>query len=200
MPESSSHTIRVVHGKEIEPHLEALASLRIEIFREFPYLYDGSIEYERNYLKTYTESPESIVVLVFDRELMVGASTGLPLMDETDEFKAPFLQHNHNPEHIFYCGESILKRNYRGRGIYSTFMNERENHARRFARFKTICFCGVVRPMNHPLQPYDFQPLDPVWKKFGYQKHPELTTHYHWKDLNEESESSKKMVFWLKTL
>ncbi len=200
MPEPSSHTIKVVHGKKIEPHLEALASLRIEIFREFPYLYDGSIEYERNYLKTYTGSTESIAVLVFDGDQMVGASTGLPLGDETDEFKAPFLQHDHNPEHIFYCGESILKRNYRGRGIYSTFMNEREKHARRLNRFKTICFCGVVRPDNHPLRPNNFQPLDPVWKKFGYQKQPELTTYYHWKDLNEESESAKKMVFWLKEL
>lgn len=200
MAEPSSHTIRIVHGKEIKPHLEGLASLRIEIFREFPYLYDGSVEYERNYLKTYTGSPESIAVLVFDGDKMVGASTGLPLEDETDEFKTPFIDQGLKPNQIFYCGESILKRNYRGRGIYSAFMNKRENHARRLTRFKTICFCGVVRPEDHPLRPNDYQPLDVVWEKFGYQKHPKLITHYHWKDLNEEIESAKKMVFWLKEL
>lgn len=113
MPESPSYTIRIVHGKKIEPHLEALASLRIEIFREFPYLYDGSIEYERNYLNTYTGSPESIAILVFDRNQMVGASTGLPLEDETDEFKAPFLHHGYNSKQVFYCGESILKQKSR---------------------------------------------------------------------------------------
>jgi len=200
MTDSPSHTIKILYGKELKPHLEDLATLRIEIFLEFPYLYDGSIEYERKYLKTYVDSPESIAILVFDGDQMVGASTGLPMGDETDEFKAPFLRQRYQPERIFYCGESILKKRYRGRGIYSTFMNEREDHARRLKRFETICFCGVVRPDDHPLRPVDYQPLDPVWAKFGYQKHPELTTHYHWKDLNEKSESAKKMVFWLKNL
>ena len=200
MTKSSSNTIRIIHGKEIELHLEALAELRIEIFREFPYLYDGSFEYEKNYLKTYVNSPESIAVLVFDGDRMVGASTGLPMEDEIDEFKAPFLQNGYHPDRIFYCGESILKHNYRGQGIYSAFMNNRENHAKQIGRFDTICFCGVVRPNNHPLRPDDYHPLDPIWTKFGYQKYPELTTYYHWKDLDEKTESAKKMVFWLKPL
>lgn len=200
MTKPSSHTIRIVHGKEIELHLEALAALRIEIFREFPYLYDGSFEYEKNYLKTYVNSPESIAVLIFDGDRMVGASTGLPIADETDEFKAPFLQNGYHPDRIFYCGESILKQHYRGRGIYSVFMRERENHAKQIGRFEKICFCGVVRPENHPLRPDDYRPLDLIWTKFGYQKHPDLTTYYHWKDLDEETESAKKMVFWLKPL
>lgn len=200
MTKPTPHTIRIVHGKEIAPYLEVIATLRIEIFREFPYLYDGSMEYEKNYLKTYIYSPESIAVLVFDDDRIVGVSTGLPLVDETTEFKAPFLQHGYQPDHIFYCGESILKQNYRGRGIYSTFMNERENHAKRIGRFETICFCGVVRPNKHPLRPDDYRPLDPIWTNFGYQKHPELSTHYHWKDLNEKNESAKKMIFWLKSI
>ncbi|MCE2695092.1 MAG: hypothetical protein LW645_12620 [Verrucomicrobiaceae bacterium] len=29
-------------GSEIEPHLDALGALRISVFREYPYLYDGS--------------------------------------------------------------------------------------------------------------------------------------------------------------
>ncbi len=200
MTKPSSHTIRIVHHKEIELHLEALAALRIEVFREFPYLYDGSLEYEKNYLKTYVNSPDSIAVLVFDGDQMVGASTGLPIADETDEFKTPFLQNGYSPDHIFYCGESILKQKYRGRGIYASFMKERENHAKQIGRFDSICFCGVVRPDNHPLRPDNYRPLDPIWTKFGYQKHPELTTCYHWKDLNEETESAKKMIFWLKPL
>lgn len=43
MTKSSSHTIQIVHGKGIEPHVESLAALRIEIFREYSYLYDGAI-------------------------------------------------------------------------------------------------------------------------------------------------------------
>lgn len=200
MTNSSSHTLQNVRGKEIEPYLEDLAALRIEVFREFPYLYDGTIEYEKKYLQTYVDSPESLAILIFDGDQIVGASTGLPLMDETDEFKVPFLRHGYRPERIFYCGESILKKKYRGRGIYSTFMINREEHARSIGRFETICFCGVVRPDDHPLRPENYRPLDPVWTQFGYQKNPKLYTHYHWKDLNEKNESAKKMIFWLKPL
>lgn len=200
MTKRTSSTLKILHGKEIEPYLETIATLRIEIFREFPYLYDGSMDYEKKYLKTNIRSPESIAVLVFDEDQMVGASTGLPMDDETAEFKSSFLRHGYHPDRIFYCGESILKKNYRGRGIYSTFMSEREKHATGIGRFETICFCGVERPVNHPLRPDDYHPLDPIWTKFGYQKHPELNTHYHWKDVNEMSESPKKMVFWLKSI
>ena len=41
-----------VKGKEILPYIEALGKLRIEIFKEFPYLYAGDMEYERKYLNT----------------------------------------------------------------------------------------------------------------------------------------------------
>ena len=45
------------HGAEIEPHLEALGGLRIVVFREFPYLYEGTLAAEREYLQVYVRSP-----------------------------------------------------------------------------------------------------------------------------------------------
>lgn len=197
---SDNLQIKTFKGSEITPYIPDLAQLRIEIFRDFPYLYDGSIQYEENYLKTYTQSPNSLAVIVFDGDHAVGVSTGLPMEDEAEEFKKPFLKQGYNPEEIFYCGESILKNQYRGRGIYSRFFKEREDHAKRLGRFKTICFCGVVRPEEHPLRPKEYQPLDPIWKKFGYTKYPELTTTYVWKDIDKEKETGKEMVFWLKQL
>lgn len=192
--------IDIFYGAGIKPFISEIASLRIEIFREYPYLYDGSIDYEKNYLRTYTQSGDSLAVLVFDNDKIVGVSTGLPLRDETDEFQKPFIENGYNPDSIFYCGESILKREYRGQGVYSRFFEEREQHAKKLGGFNTICFCGVVREDNHPLKPNNYQPLDPVWRKFGYSKEPNLTTTYVWKDLNEEKESGKKMVFWVKEI
>ena len=43
--------IRNVHGPELEPFIDGLGRLRIAVFREYPYLYDGSLDYEREYLK-----------------------------------------------------------------------------------------------------------------------------------------------------
>jgi len=198
MPDSL--TIKSVTGRGIEKYLHDLATLRIEVFREFPYLYDGSLEYEKRYLETYIRSDQSIAVLVLDGDTVVGASTGLPMADETEEFQRPFKENVYNVDTIFYCGESILKKKYRGRGLYRSMFEGREQHATDPGNFSTICFCAVQRSDDHPLRPENYQPLDPVWEKFGYRKQPELTTKYHWKDINEESESDKTMVFWVKEL
>ena len=41
--------IESVRGREIKNYLDDIASLRINVFKEFPYLYDGCINYERKY-------------------------------------------------------------------------------------------------------------------------------------------------------
>src|SRR5690606_17923419 len=114
----------------ILPHLNALAELRIAVFRDFPYLYDGSLEYEERYLRTYANSPDSVIVLVRDGQRVVGASSGIPLADETEELKRPFLEQGLDVDRIFYCGESVLLAEYRGRGLGVRFFQEREAHAR----------------------------------------------------------------------
>ena len=78
-------------GKAAEPFIHELARLRIEVFREFPYLYDGSADYEQTYLRTYLDVPESVIVIAFDGDRVIGASTGLPMSVETDEVKRPFI-------------------------------------------------------------------------------------------------------------
>jgi GNAT superfamily N-acetyltransferase len=188
------------HDPELKHHLADLARLRIQVFRSFPYLYDGTPEYEEKYLETYTNCPESIVVLVLDGDKVVGATTGLPMDQETPEFQKPFVEQGFDPARIFYCAESVLLPDYRGRGIYPKFFEEREGHARKLGRFDLCCFCCVQRPENHPLRPADYAPLDRIWSKFGYVKHPELATTYDWKDVDESEETSKPMVFWLKSL
>ena len=70
--------------------LEPLAQLRIAVFREWPYLYQGSADYEMRYLDTYVRCPRSLAVLVWDGPDCVGASTALPLADADEATRAPF--------------------------------------------------------------------------------------------------------------
>ena len=39
-------SVKRFSGTEAQPYLPDLARLRIEVFREFPYLYDGNLDYE----------------------------------------------------------------------------------------------------------------------------------------------------------
>lgn len=192
--------IKKLSGAELKPYIDDLAKLRIEVFRDFPYLYDGDLDYEAKYLQTYVDSAESIIVLAMDGEKVIGASTGLPMEHETPEFQKPFIEHGFDPKKIFYCGESVLLKAYRGKGIYKEFFLGREAKAHELGRFDFCSFCCVQRAEDHPRRPTDYQPLDPIWNKFGYVKHPELQTTYSWKDLDEENESPKPMVFWMKKI
>ena len=53
-------------GAAIAVALDSLASLRLEIFREYPYLYDGCREDELAYLKSYAEAPDACVIFAYD--------------------------------------------------------------------------------------------------------------------------------------
>ena len=185
-------------GKALSQYIPELARLRIEVFRDFPYLYDGNYEYEEKYLQTYIDTPASVIVLAIDGEKVVGASTALPMKYETDELKRPFLENNYNLEEVFYCSESVLNKNYRGLGLGVQFFEQREEHAKELGGFKIITFCCVERPLKHPRRPHNYVPLDSFWNKRGYFKHPELKTTYLWKDLDDTEETPKPMTFWLK--
>ncbi len=187
-------------GAEIASQFEALGQLRIEVFRAFPYLYQGNLAYEMAYLKTYAESPRSLLFAVFDGGDMVGATTCIPLIDETEEVQKPFLATGMDLQQIFYFGESILLPAYRGLGLGHRFFGEREAHAASFGNYALTCFCAVERPSDHPLRPPDYRPLDGFWRQRGYEKAPQLRSEFEWQDIGEASSTVKEMVYWTRNL
>lgn len=189
-------TFKQYVGADIRPVFDELAQLRINVFRDFPYLYEGSVEYEKEYLNTYAESERAMLFAVFDGERMVGGTTCLPLRDETAEVQAPFIRAGYDLDAIFYFGESLLLPEYRGKGLGHRFFDEREAYARSFGMYLTMTFCAVQRPANHPLRPTEYRPLDAFWQQRGYTPDPALQTTFSWPDLGETEDSAKVMQFW----
>lgn len=187
-------------GAEVAGLIPDIARLRMQVFRDYPYLYDGDEAYEQRYLKYYAESQESIVVVARAGADIVGASTGIPLSCENPSFQRPFIVRAMDVAKIFYCGESVLMLQYRGQGVYKHFFAERERHARALQRFDWICFCAVQRDGVHPLRPVNYRPLDDVWRHFGYVRCDDITMRLSWRQVDERAESEKTMVFWLKSL
>ena len=180
--------------------LPALADLRIEVFRDWPYLYAGSLAYERTYLDKFAATAGSVIVAAFDGDAIVGCATAAPLLGHEAEFAEPFLKAGYDPERIFYFGESVLRASYRGRGIGHAFFDHREAAARLNPAVTHTAFCGVVRPADHPARPVSYSPLDAFWTKRGYAKVPELFAQYDWTDVGESTRTSKPMQFWMRAL
>lgn len=191
---------KIFRGAEIRDVTDGLAALRITVFRDYPYLYDGSVAYEKEYLETYIKSENSFLFSVFDGESMVGATTCIPLTHETADVQEPFIQKGMDIGRIFYFGESILLKNYRGLGLGNRFFEEREAHAASFPAVDTVCFCAVKRPADHPLKPADYQPLDAFWTRRGYVKAPDMVSYFGWRDLGEAVSTSKPMEYWFKKI
>lgn len=196
--------LEVLTKRTIADHLGALSALRLAVFREWPYLYDGDAASEASYLDTFAEAADAMIVAAFDGARMVGAATAAPLAGHTDHFVPLFNAHGYDPATVFYCGESVLLPAYRGRGIGHAFFDAREAHAGALnasgGQFAWSSFCGVVRTSNDPRCPADYRPLDPFWRKRGYEKIDGLTGTYDWRDIGDPAEKPHQMQFWIKPL
>ncbi|TNJ34997.1 GNAT family N-acetyltransferase [Arenimonas terrae] len=197
---SAPLTVRRVPGPDIGPWLDAVAALRIAVFRDWPYLYAGDFAYEQDYLRAYARSPDSVFVLAFDGDRVVGASTGLPLADDTPEFQRPFLDAGRRVDDVFYFGESVLLPDYRGRGLGHRFFDEREAHARSLSRFAWTGFCAVDRDPADLRRPPGHRGNETFWTKRGYVRQPGLTVRLAWQELDEPAPSEKPLTFWLRPL
>ncbi|MFG6080631.1 GNAT family N-acetyltransferase [Paracoccus litorisediminis] len=189
---------RTLTGEAVAAVLDDLARLRIAVFRDWPYLYDGDVDYEREYLRAY-QSPGAVVVAAYDGDRMVGAATGAPMEHHAEDFAAAFSGRPEPLEQIFYCAESVLLRDYRGRGLGHAFFDGREAQARAIGR-RYSAFCSVQRPADHPLRPADYRPLDDFWRKRGYEPLSGVVAEFDWKDIDAPVSTKKPLQFWMKTL
>lgn len=187
-------------GEAMRAELPALARLRIAVFREWPYLYDGSLENEASYLASFAGCASGGLAVAFDGAAAVGCSSCLKLSDEDDNVTAPFLARGWNLADFFYFGESVLLPAYRGRGIGVEFFRLREAHALASPETRFATFCAVQRLAGHPLRPPGAVPLDDFWRRRGFVAYPDLACEMSWKQIDGPDKVRNRLAFWLKSL
>lgn len=186
-------------GDALTQALDALAGLRITVFRAFPYLYTGDPAYEHSYLTRYGESRNALIAGAFAGDRPVGAATAAPLAEQEEALTARFADHGIAVDQTCYFGESVLLSEWRGHGIGHAFFDRREAHARSLG-LTIASFCAVVRATDHPARPQDYSPLDSFWRKRGYVPIEGLTGNMDWKDIGAAEETPHCMQFWVKRL
>jgi GNAT superfamily N-acetyltransferase len=196
----SDITVHPFVGSAIKAYLSSVARLRVEVFREYPFLQERTLDEESDLLKKYAQSPEAILVIVFDGSKIVGASTGIPFKEEAEWLQKPFLDLELDPSLFFFFTESLLLKPYRGRGIGHHFFDLRENHVSQLGNYSQICFSAIDRSPDHPYRPQDYLLLHDFWKKRGYTHRTELQTHFSSRDFYEDLPSTKMLSFWTKEL
>lgn len=194
----SEISIKALDQQAILQSLDALAALRIRVFCDYPYLYQGNLDYEREYLSHYLNDT-AVFIGAYDGDQLVGVATASAANEHAEAFSRSLESAGYDPGQLLYCGESVLLSEYRGRGIGHRFFDEREKHGRALG-LAYSCFSAVVRPADHPLKPKDYQPLDSFWHKRGYQRLDKVIAHFSWQDIDQPTATEKPMQFWLKSL
>ena len=191
--------VRILHGDDIANHVEDVAALRIAVFRDWPYLYDGTLEHERQYVATYRDRPGALLVGAFDLGRLVGASTSAPLEDLSPDFARPLSRRGIPRDHVLWGPESVLLPAYRGQGIGHRFFDFREAHAKTLRR-SHVAFASIIRPADHPARPPNARTNDAFWHGRGYAPLPGAEVSFDWKDVGDEAETTKRLQVWCKNL
>lgn len=206
-PANQAVSVRAVVGEAIGSYVDDIASLRVAVLRDWPYLYDGSADGHADrdaslaaqHLRHCLHSWRSVAVLVFDGDRMVGASTGLPLADAFAPSQRAFTAAGIDVQRVFLCGESVLLPAYRGRGLGHRFFDERESHARMLGGFDMTVFCAVERAADDPRRPPFGRSHEPFWRKRGYHPREGLHLSQAWSEIGA-GEVPHTLAAWLRPL
>ena len=177
----------VLRGAQIEPYIRQIVDLHLAVFKELPYLYDGTVEEYWPVIKLYADSAEGIACLLFDGETLVGAATGAPLNAMPKAYQTPF----QGPiGEIFYLGEEVLLGGYRGQHygaqLYHQFVRAIPGS------FKTIAFCRIEESADPP--------FNAVLRKHGFVEQKDKVVEFLWRNVGSKEEIPHKMVYWIKDL
>lgn len=192
--------LRLFKEKEALQFINDVASLRITLFREYPYLYDGSLEYEQKYLNKFVNTPDSIICIAFEDDKVIGALTGLPLSYEDPSIRKPWSVSNIHLNNIFYFSEALLLPEYRGKGLGKKLINLAEMWVINSQKYVSITLATVIRENDHPMKPSNYESLDSLWQARGFQPTKNMICHIPWKEINENIETEKPMQFWHKSI
>lgn len=189
-------------NKDIEKYIDLIAQWRIEYFREFPYLYQGNLDYERKYLRHYALDPKATVIVARHQNEILAAVTGIPLSSETSIIAD--LKHLHKDvslDEYYYLGEIIIPPRFRRIGLMRSLCEKQELIVKEWG-FSKMCLLTVDREKDHPLAPANYKSSDDKFAHLGYHK-TNMTIELHWSTIQADDSVKDKenpLVMWVKSL
>ncbi len=192
-------TETLLTGGAIATALDDLATLRLSIFEEYPYLYRGERAHELAYLRSYAEKAEACVIVVREGEQVVGAATGMPLIHEDAPLRVAVAETGMALEQIYYVGELLFLPAWRNRGLGLKLLAQMEGHIRALGRYRSLACATVERPDDHPSRPQTYTPITRFLSRTGFVRLSGSVAHFAWQEI-DGVKRDHAMQFWFKPL
>lgn len=194
---------KLFFGAQIGEHAREISPL-LSIYGEWPYLYRqlNPLEDVTYIQERYAEQPDSIVCIAYQGDKVIGAAMGVPLTQAPQHYRDAFPENERRPD-VFYWGELVVLKEFRGEHIASGIYNKMGRHVIDSGKYKAICFASLERDAHYRLrhlQPADYVPLDDLWKRLGFEKRPEIAMQGKWTVLGDSEDSFHEMFYWWKKL
>ena len=174
----------MLSGKEASAYLDDLVRLRLTLFCKPPYLYQGTVEEERDYLVPMLSAPNSFVVFCFDHGRVIGATTALPLNESKSYFYKPFVENGLNPKEFLYISEAMVDESFQNQGIGKKMLTLAKEQT-------SLKICGIMIDRNDQ---YEYS-IHSMMKKWGHRPHPEISFDVEYRSIDGKKKSHH-MVFW----
>ena len=197
-------TVEVYVGKNSADYIDIVSRFRVEMFKEFPYLYEGDSSFERNYMQGYTTDSRAMIAIARVDGVLAGVSTGIPLISSSEvvsDAKNVFSKEKIDIGDYYYYGEVIVLPKYRGLGLTTKLYAAQDELIKSWG-FKHVCILTVIRENDHPLKPKDYKCPDMMWGHLGFFRN-KLTTEYHWPTFQADKRVknvNNVLEFWTKLL
>lgn len=198
--QSFCYEIRLLNQQEIQSYNYKLASLVIDVFRDYPHFYDGELEDEKQHLDQYFLSKNATIVVAEKNHELIGAIAGIPLGETFSNCQSFFKSHNIETRDMFYLGEIALKKEHRGQGLGSRMYALFEEVIKNKTAYKQIVLCKLVMKNKHPDGSNHYFCLDNFWSKRDYVEQPNWLVQFPWKEVTTQEEIDHPMIFWSKQL
>jgi GNAT superfamily N-acetyltransferase len=198
---STPFTIKIFKTQDMEPLFPFVASQLLTTFKDYPYLYDGNYNEVMGYLGWFATLPYSTLAIAYHDNQPVGFLTGTSFIDFDKHLNGSIEAFNNaqiNPEAYYYFAECIVMPEHRNKSLSTKLFKTLEEEARSQG-FSHYCLVTESHD-NHPLKPDNYNSLDPIWKKLGYNK-SSITLPWRWATFQPDGTTRMQehaLTYWLK--
>jgi phytanoyl-CoA hydroxylase len=166
-----AYRIELFSGDSFKEYIPFIARMRCEAYREYPYLYEGTLAQEEAYLTWLSRLKHTGIAIAFFNNTPIGFLSGTSLLDFDEHFSgaaALFNKEGLDAATYYYFTDVIIEPEHQGNGLSKKLFDLFESHSHLLG-YTNACFVTEAHE-RHPLKPTDYRDLSPLWTRFGYKK------------------------------